>query len=122
MQIDRSRAGEQCPPLDPPPRWEPSGADTDLPYCAPAHHPDIMIDEPLTDAELDAIEARVVAASKAPWQSFVEGRDHTSGDTTSGSVGSMTTNRTCTCRATPGPQASPIKTSLLTHGRTCRGC
>jgi hypothetical protein len=39
-----------------------------------------MIDEPLTDAELDAIEARVVAASKVPWQSFVEGRDHTSGD------------------------------------------
>jgi hypothetical protein len=39
-----------------------------------------MIDEPLTDAELDAIEARVVGASKAPWQSFVEGRDHTSGD------------------------------------------
>jgi hypothetical protein len=39
-----------------------------------------MIDEPLTDAELDAIKARVVAASKAPWQSFVEGRDHTSGD------------------------------------------
>jgi hypothetical protein len=39
-----------------------------------------MIDEPLTDAELDAIEARVVAASTAPWQSFVEGRDHTSRD------------------------------------------
>jgi hypothetical protein len=39
-----------------------------------------MIDEPLPDADLDAIEARVVAASKAPWQSFVEGRDHTSGD------------------------------------------
>jgi hypothetical protein len=31
VQIDRSRAGEQRPPLDPPPRWEPSGADTDLP-------------------------------------------------------------------------------------------
>jgi hypothetical protein len=39
-----------------------------------------MIEEPLTGAELDAIEARVLAASKAPWQSFVEGRDHTGGD------------------------------------------
>jgi hypothetical protein len=52
----------------------------DLPYCAPTRHPDFMIDEPLTESELDAIEARVLAASNAPWQSFVEGSDHTSGD------------------------------------------
>jgi hypothetical protein len=39
-----------------------------------------MDDEYVTDAELDAIEKRASAASKAPWRSFVEGRDHWSGD------------------------------------------
>lgn len=34
----------------------------------------------LTDEELDAIEARCVAASPGPWKSFVEGRDHFGGD------------------------------------------
>ena len=34
----------------------------------------------LDDAELDAIEARCQAASPGPWKSFVEGRDHWSGD------------------------------------------
>jgi hypothetical protein len=33
----------------------------------------------LSDADLDQIEARLRAASPAPWKSFVEGRDHTSG-------------------------------------------
>lgn len=32
------------------------------------------------DAELDVIEARCKAASPGPWKSFVEGRDHMSGD------------------------------------------
>jgi hypothetical protein len=36
--------------------------------------------EPISDAELDEIERRCSAASKAPWQSFIEGRDHWSGD------------------------------------------
>jgi len=36
--------------------------------------------EPISDAELAAIEARVAGASRGPWESFVEGRDHTSGD------------------------------------------
>jgi hypothetical protein len=39
-----------------------------------------MADEPITDPELEAIERRAAAASKAPWRSFVEGRDHTGGD------------------------------------------
>jgi hypothetical protein len=34
----------------------------------------------LTDAELEEIERRAHAASKAPWQSFIEGRDHCGGD------------------------------------------
>jgi hypothetical protein len=33
----------------------------------------------LTDDELDTIERRVAATQPAPWKSFVEGRDHTSG-------------------------------------------
>jgi hypothetical protein len=37
-------------------------------------------DEPVSDAELDAMQRRVGAASKGPWRSFIEGRDHTSGD------------------------------------------
>jgi hypothetical protein len=41
-----------------------------------------MGDEPdsLTDAALEQIERRCNAASKPPWQSFVEGRDHWGGD------------------------------------------
>jgi hypothetical protein len=35
---------------------------------------------PLTGAELDQIEQRCGAASKQPWQSFIEGRDHWGGD------------------------------------------
>ena len=34
----------------------------------------------LTDAELGAIEARCAAATPGPWRSWIEGRDHTSGD------------------------------------------
>ena len=33
----------------------------------------------LTDEDLDAISRRVAAAQPGPWQSFIEGRDHTSG-------------------------------------------
>jgi hypothetical protein len=82
-----------------------------------------MIDEPLTDAELDAIEARVVGASKAPWQSFVEGRDHTSGDNFI-RVGGLDDDEPdmYVSRATRWPQASSIRTSSLMHGRTYRGC
>jgi len=39
-----------------------------------------ILDSVLDDAELDAIEARCQAASPGPWKSFVEGRDHWSGD------------------------------------------
>jgi hypothetical protein len=35
--------------------------------------------DPLTPEQLDDIERRCVAASPSPWESFVEGRDHTSG-------------------------------------------
>jgi len=34
---------------------------------------------PISENELEAIEARIAAARGGPWQSFVEGRDHTSG-------------------------------------------
>lgn len=34
----------------------------------------------LTDGELDAMQARVEAASPGPWTSYVEGRDHHAGD------------------------------------------
>ncbi|MGH3370544.1 MAG: hypothetical protein ACRDPR_11120 [Nocardioidaceae bacterium] len=39
-----------------------------------------MTQNPLTDAELEKMDRRVGAASPAPWKSFVEGRDHESGD------------------------------------------
>lgn len=34
----------------------------------------------LTDADLDAMEARADAATAGPWESSIEGRDHESGD------------------------------------------
>ena len=33
----------------------------------------------LTDEELAALDAQAAAATAGPWESFVEGRDHTSG-------------------------------------------
>ena len=39
-----------------------------------------MDSEPLSEADLDAIEARANQASPGPWRALVEGRDHTSGD------------------------------------------
>lgn len=36
--------------------------------------------KPLSDDELDELEALTAGASAAPWRAFVEGRDHTSGD------------------------------------------
>jgi len=35
---------------------------------------------PLSDLGLDAIQRRCDATTPGPWSSFVEGRDHTSGD------------------------------------------
>jgi hypothetical protein len=37
-------------------------------------------DRPISDAELDAMQLRVDAASKPPWTSFIEGREHECGD------------------------------------------
>lgn len=37
-------------------------------------------EEPLSEAELAAIGARCEAATPGPWKSFIEGRDHWSGD------------------------------------------
>jgi hypothetical protein len=34
----------------------------------------------ITDAELAEIERRAAAATKGPWEAFVEGRDHWAGD------------------------------------------
>ena len=39
-----------------------------------------MDDAPLTDAELEQLQTLLDAASPAPWESFVEGRDHFGGD------------------------------------------
>jgi hypothetical protein len=39
-----------------------------------------MAQEDLTDSELDDLEALIAGASPAPWEPFVEGRDHFSGD------------------------------------------
>lgn len=36
--------------------------------------------QPMSDDELAAIRARCEAATPAPWESFVEGRDHLVGD------------------------------------------
>lgn len=37
-------------------------------------------DDQLTDQMLDEILARAERATPGPWRSFIEGRDHTSGD------------------------------------------
>ena len=34
----------------------------------------------MTDAELKEIENRCLSATRVPWKSMIEGRDHTSGD------------------------------------------
>lgn len=39
-----------------------------------------MCDEPITESELDQIAARCEATSPGPWKSYIEGRDHESGD------------------------------------------
>ena len=36
--------------------------------------------DPLTDGELERLQALLDAASPGPWTSFVEGRDHHGGD------------------------------------------
>src|SRR3954453_9053212 len=38
------------------------------------------VSDELTDDELDQMEARAQAALSPPWESFIEGRDHFSGD------------------------------------------
>ena len=40
----------------------------------------VILNRVIDEAELDAIEARCRDASPGPWRSFVEGRDHWSGD------------------------------------------
>lgn len=37
--------------------------------------------DPIPEGELDEIEQRAGAASPAPWEAFIEGRDHIAGDT-----------------------------------------
>lgn len=36
--------------------------------------------EPISEAELDAMSDRANAATPGPWESSIEGRDHSSGD------------------------------------------
>ncbi len=40
-----------------------------------------MTSEELSDTDLDEIERRADSASSGPWQSFIEDRNHQSGDT-----------------------------------------
>ncbi len=40
----------------------------------------VLMNEELSEDELDAIDRRAASASKGPWRSFIEGRDHMSGD------------------------------------------
>ena len=38
------------------------------------------MEDGISEAELEDMEARALAATAAPWEAFVEGRDHFSGD------------------------------------------
>ena len=38
------------------------------------------MDHGISEAELEEMEARALAATGAPWEAFVEDRDHSSGD------------------------------------------
>ncbi len=38
------------------------------------------MDDCISEAELEEMEARALAATAAPWEAFVEGRDHFAGD------------------------------------------
>jgi hypothetical protein len=40
----------------------------------------VPLSDELSEQELDAMEARAAAATPGPWEAFVEGRDHLSGD------------------------------------------
>lgn len=44
------------------------------------HNSDDSNAEELSDQELDEIERRARAATSGPWRSYIEGRDHLSGD------------------------------------------
>lgn len=60
--------------------WELDGLAVQT-YCAQPER-EVMImagDSDLTEEELRKIDMRCEAATKGPWQSFVEGRDHQSG-------------------------------------------
>lgn len=76
----------------------------------------------LTDAELEEIERRAQAASLAPWQSFIEGRDHLSGDSfiriggLDDDESDMYMSRAAGSKRSPLPM--PISTSSPTHART----
>lgn len=43
--------------------------------------------EPMTESDLDLIAERCDAATRGPWQAFVEGRDHESGSSFIGTSG-----------------------------------
>jgi hypothetical protein len=45
------------------------------------HSGEMTTSEELPEVELAKIEQRAENASPGPWQAFIEGRDHTSGDT-----------------------------------------
>jgi hypothetical protein len=57
-------------------------------------------DEPITDAELDAMAQRANAASKPPWQSFAKAATASAEATSFVSAASTTTSPTCTSPTT----------------------
>jgi hypothetical protein len=78
---------------------------------------------PVRDEELDEIEQRAHAASPAPWEAFIEARDHTAGeDFIRIGGGSMTPSPTCTSSTTseraPFESPPPTLTSSPTPART----
>jgi len=83
------------------------------------------VHDEITDNELDLILARAEASPRAPWQSFVEGRDHWSGDDSIRTGGLDDAHPTCTGRSRTGTTSRPSlrhrrwSTSSLRLGKTC---
>jgi hypothetical protein len=75
-----------------------------------------MTNEPLTAADLDAIDQRAAAASTGPWQSFIEGRDHTSGDDFI-RVGRVADDQADMYVSRDGTPATPEDLDFIAHAR-----
>lgn len=82
--------------------------------------------QPVSEAQLDQIEQRCDAASKPPWQSFIEGRDHWGGDNfirvggLDDSEPDMYVSRALAAKLALHP--TPTSTSSPTPAKTFRSC